>query len=466
MSLIHRVGRSVSAYGSSPLGPYSALAAKEISDTLSKPKNWTGKPNPKKRKRDKEEDMGNQTKEAAVANEDGNYNVGPVVRKFRRGAAKQVGKAKAPKPSSAFRTMVHKSLTNQESHGHKTDFEYFYMPDISINKQCIGVKDMASAFSFGNTVNGTSYLDVPMFHSQYFLDAASVLFNNKSSSQGGGGSFDLTTTGTFGYGASPGMGTVALNAQTAKFTVVNSMESWLIKNNTTRVITLKIVLCAPKVNGTSYNGPYDVDTGTYVAAGAPDFLGGPTYQWAKSQLGDRDNGLTQNFPESLRTLPTSVTSWTKQWKHEITEVVLEPGSSYDYHVQGPKDLLVDFTKYLQGTKVYELRKYTRFPVFIWHADIVGNSGLVGGQRFAWSNPSTSADYNAGQGVFLERKKYVKIQCPTNMAGPIVSTTNPSNPQQIALNRSRYFTYQWNPSTVGLLRNKTVEKQNPQTIADG
>lgn len=391
-----------------------------------------------------------------INRESGNASVSAAVVK-RGGKTHRYRKPTKAGPTKLFKELVHRSIHDIDATGTKTDHEYFYMPDIGINAQSIGLVDMKTAFTASNLFGITTYTDTWMFHPYYFLDAASVLFNNKPASQNG---YLPTTANTLGYGTQPGLDNAqSPNGQHARFTVTNSFESWLIKNNTQRQITLKVVLCEPKNNSTMFTNTYDINTGTFAANGANDAIIGPSYQWAKMLFDDRNQALTQNYPENLRTLPMHTPNFNQNFKTEVTEIVLEPGTSYNYHVEGPKDLEVNFEKYFVNDKLMDIRKYCRAPIFIWHGDIVGNSASKGGLRYPFINDGTPN----GTGVYIERKKYCKIQAPMNLIGPMVTAFDVNKPQQIAFNRPRYFTYVWAPIVVPSNINIEVNKENPQAL---
>lgn len=381
---------------------------------------------------------------------------GPGIKRFR--------KMPSIKPDRNFKALVRKSLRPEMAVGRKTDYEYFYMGGINNNTQSIGIIDTQNAFKSEPTVvSAYQYVDYWMFHPYYFLDAASVLFNNKAATQGGfnaaSAGYAPTTANTLGRGLEPGLGgTPALTSQQAAFTVVNSAETWIIKNNTQRTFTLKIILCSPKKTGTSTTDPFDLNTGGFPLDNVQDALFGPSTQWGIQNQNDRINLLTQDLPTRLKTLPMACAGWNQLFKGEITEVVLEPGTVYNYHVEGPKMLEVDIKKYFQGPKLQDIRKYCRSPIFIWHTDMVGIKTEVQGLRYGYTPLD---DTGKGQGIYLERKKYCKIQCPTNMVGPIVQNFSSTQPQQIALNRPRYFTYNWLTGLDPDENMVSVQKENPQ-----
>lgn len=355
------------------------------------------------------------------------------------GNLKKFKKLKVGKPDPAFKKLVHKSLGEEEATGFKVDKEYLYFPQVLTNKQGLSVASSYSLFDIIGPANvGHEY---PMFHPYYFLDAASVLFNNKAATVG---SYLPTTSGTLGYGQEPGFPASAGFSQTARFTVINSYETWLIKNNTQRTVTIKILLCAVKKPNCSTVSPYDVYTGGYIANGAQDAACGPLNSWNQCLVAENKQLLTADTENTLGLLPTSCRTWSEVWDHDYTQIVLEPGNTYSYHVEGPKDLVVDFSKYTgpNNDKLFDMRTYVRVPLFIYHMDLVGCVGRTDMQRASWG-PS-SAD---GTAIGIERTKYVKIACPVNLVGPVVSATNATKPQQIALNRHRYFHFNWGETVI-------------------
>jgi len=456
-------GRGLARRASDPLSVALGYGAtelgREVIQTVADPRNFYGTPHKRKSKTEKSSSKKQKMDMGNIVKESGRSNVSVSVIK-KKGKVKHFKGATKAQPTKLFKQLVERATKAEHALGHKTDYEYFYMPPINRSSQGVGLAERTSAFSSQaiSSTWGYSYKDYWMFHPYYFLDAASVLFNNKAATQS---SYNPTTANSLGFGAEPGFEPATAKGLHARFTVVNSFESWIIKNNTQRTITVKILLCQPKAAGVSTSTPYSLESATYAAGGAYDFLGGPVTQWVYQINTDRTaNQLTQNLPETLKTLPQGTPAWNSMFKSEMTEVVLEPGTTYDYHVEGPKDLTVDFEKYLQGNNLFDIRTYCRAPVFIWHADIVGNSGSLQGKRFAYLGTQN------GTGVFLERKKYCKISCPANLVGPIVTEANlnGTKPQQIAFNRPRYFTYVWEDTDVPSATQIEVQKQNPQATS--
>lgn len=444
----------------------SSVALDRIASEMSDPDWWvTGTSSSpvlgSKRSHDGEEHLSSKKQKmqeagptGEVSHDNGKSTIGVAVTKH--GHVKRFKKPARAQPTKLFKELVERALNPDMAFGHKTDYEYFYMPPLTLNAQTTGITSATpDAFEAARTIDGTAYRDQWMFHPYYFLDAASVMFNNKAVTQN---NYLPTTANTLGYGSEPGFEAASAGAIHSRFTVVNSGESWVIKNNTQRTITMKIILCAPKQPSTMFDNPYDVTTAAYTANGANDALFGPTIQWAQQLFDDRKANLTTNTPTYLKTLPMMSHGFNQLFKTEVTTVVLEPGTTYDYHVEGPKDLLVDLEKYFQGPKLHDIRTYCRAPIFIWHGDLCGNSVTPAGLRFSYSST------DKGTGVYLERKKYCKIQCPVNLVGPVVTAFNATKPQQIAFNRPRYFTTVFSPVVVPAATNTEVEKQNPQATA--
>ena len=453
MSLSHYARRLTN-----PHAYYAGYALRKISQEM-KDFDLVGKPSKRRASHDhkfpaKKQKMQESGPSGEVSHDNGASTIGVAVKK--KGHVKRFAKPTKAQPTKLFKELVERAMKPEMALGHKSDYEYFYMPALTLNAQTVGITSATpDAFEASRTVDGVAYRDQWMFHPYYFLDAASVMFNNKAISQN---NYLPTTANTLGYGSEPGFEAAAAGSQHARFTVVNSGESWVIKNNTQRTITMKILLCAPKHCSTMFDNPYDVTTGTFAANGANDALFGPTIQWAQQLYDDRKGNITQNTPTYLKTLPQMTQGFNQMFKAETTTVVLEPGTTYDYHVEGPKDLVIDLEKYYQGPKLFDVRTYCRAPLFIWHGDLCGNSVTPAGLRFTFS-PG-----DKGTGVYLERKKYCKIQCPANLVGPVVTAFNATKPQQIAFNRPRYFTTVFSPVVVPAATNTEVEKQNPQATA--
>ena len=346
-------------------------------------------------------------------------------------------KTRAKRPSHEFKAKVLKSLKGEEAIGVKQDISYMYFLSTALNKQTSYIAPN-NDFAQVATYNGITTTDFWMFHPQYFLDAASVLFNKKTATQG---IYDLGNPYNIGDSNGAGVPTPPPNPQLARFTVIDSYETWHLKNNTQRAMKLKYYLCQPRSPGFSSSKSWNIYNG-YVVGNTPNPLVGPAAQWNATTADDLLQGVTNCYITELHTEPTHNAAWNKFFKADLQILEIPPGGTHTLMVPGPKMLEVDFTKYIFDGNIQDIRTYCRAPLFILQTDLTGAKG----DNFPGRDPYIVADGSnvpAGDGTFVgfERVKKCKIAFPQQV-GAIEVNTSTTIPMLRATLRDRYISNTW------------------------
>lgn len=180
-----------------------------------------------------------------------------------------------------------------------------------------------------------------------------------------------------------------------KDTVINSTMQLEMKNMSQRTYTLKIYTCQPKVVPTD--------------AAPNDALA----DWSSGMIMSTAFGANpqSNSPSTLYCIPTDAPQFNRFWKAQCETVVLQPGQSHTYFLQGPNDYVLDYKK-LQMKNIaaapnwlIPYAKFTRNVFVVGHTDLV-TSTLAGAGRF----PSGGV----GQGgIVFERRMFYKMKCPAS-----------------------------------------------------
>lgn len=244
------------------------------------------------------------------------------------------------------------------------------------------------------------------FSPEYFVHAASVLFNGKADIHSPAGT-SLYSTNTL------------QSLQTLTFNVKTAQTTYDIKNVSGRTITMDIYLCAPRKPG-FYNwqfsytvigakqyatprsdniGKFDYfntspsipnpgtasvatswDTGNSAAdnevtvATVPPLMS--WFQCCASEFTDGKN-LSNSSPFQLGLQPSQCSQWNKMWKWERTTVILEPAQSYCYKIAGPKDMMWKSTSHVKQKVFMNLQKYMRCPMIVLKTDLTRTDAALG-----------------------------------------------------------------------------------------
>ena len=326
--------------------------------------------------------------------------------KVRGSAGNNKRRVKKVKVTAQFRKKVKKALEPALIKGKYLENSYMTnrFPHTFDNKQQVG--------TLGDS-----------FTPSQVLDAASVLWNEKL----------------------PTNNKSSLNSQnfarnTVKINVINSYTTMHFKNNTRRTYTMKLYNCRSKIR---------------------DQLEFPITSWADALAVEAQPQGSNVLGIDVNTMyndPRMVPNWNQQWHADVTTVTLEPGQIYDYFVQGPKNKLYDFAKYVTNStpqlftdRISDAR--SNFVVF--YPDVVSTTiGTAG--RYVDDNP---ADGDS-DGLATEIKHYYQLSMP-EQAGYLVGTAGGGTQ---ALNLRKYsfaiFSEPGNQQT-GVVRR--VDDDNPVIV---
>lgn len=361
-------------------------------------------------------------KPAGLKNEDGGKNVVAQttghVSHNKRVALK---KKRTVKVSKSFKEKVVKASLPDSIHGEKTDFYYPTFNSVISNFQTVG---------WGYD-SGTVQSEKWSFLPEYFLDAASVLWNNKAATAS---SYSLSSTDTLGKDA-------VTSANTLKFTIKNSFEHYLFKNNTSRGFKIKLYECAPKRPSTRNSTGATITGGTVVNG---DALLVPQTYWGNALADDFSEGvnLSNVGNNAMDATPNQSSSFSKGYAIGCTEVFLEPGASYSYFLQGPSNVEFDMAKYFTGTMFMDIQKYSRYLLPVYKSELMVNS--VGQQFFGrFGHTPTQPGYSL---LGCERKLYCSLKMP-EQTGFVAGAAFVAG-QKINLTKRRHaYSYNmWNTGT--------------------
>lgn len=392
-------------------------------------------------------------KNRVVENEDGAMNVVPVVARIHTHNSSLEKPKKKVKVPKLLRQQIKQIEAAPKFHGWKKDIYFLYSAGVPNDGQAV--------FNFGS-------VPLPAYSSwdflpEYFLDAASVLFANKTSSAAGWSHQSIANIGT----GVPPTGGGNIYANNVQFTIKNSWVKYLYRNNTQRTVIMDLYECAPKVQSYITNSPPNLNG---LAVPTADALIDPMQWWDKCLTDDFVQGLNLNnvTKSLLGTRPEQTTAWKKAWEYNVTRVVLEPGASYEYFLQGPSGKDFKFSKHVKNNTFNTIQKYSRFLMPVYHMDVApypalsarpfGRPGLVG--------PLAAGTQTSPVFFGFERTLYCDVTMPEqtgfNYPAAFVAGVN----QQLGFRRSTPFSMNmWNTGTssIGAISDLSRQTMLPATL---
>lgn len=182
--------------------------------------------------------------------------------------------------------------------------------------------------------------------------------------------------------------------------VVNSYYVVKLKNNSGRVITVKLWDFQPK---SVWENAANADINTFV-----------TNELVRTQYNTSSDANNQRGAENPTSMnqyaigfrPNMLTSVRALFKMQETIINLEPGKEYYHKVQGPQNFMLNFQKFYQDGNLYNpIQKFCKATLIALYTDLaVDTLGLQSGR---WTEMSPEQPY----GVACETEYYTKLKCP-------------------------------------------------------
>ncbi len=174
-----------------------------------------------------------------------------------------------------------------------------------------------------------------------FLDAASILWNNKEILRNyGSQTGNFTNSLTLATGVPITGNASAPDKKGVDLHVINSYVTWELKNNSQRCMNIEIYHCVPKVKFPSAL-PLETFDGAIAALEEDATTAGTLLSNLPSNAND---DLVQN--PSLR--PKTLEPFSTVYKYEKVSITIAPGETFKHSIQGPKGLDINFSKLYEG----------------------------------------------------------------------------------------------------------------------
>jgi len=307
-------------------------------------------------------------------------------------------------------------------------------------------------------------LDGWFFTPDYFIHRAAVMFNGFPNNK----VWNPVDNPPFAPWKAQGAIAAEPILQSLKFTVQNSYVKILIKNNTRRTFTLLFYNTGSKKPGQSRSNNYDH---TGLIGDNPSYLGNCVKMWNDCiQVDDGGNSLIgkqdtdSSYLSTMRgALPTDSISWKNKVNYGLTKVILAPGQTETYTIQGPKDMELDVAKCFSAGDGYweRIQKYSRSPLVIVMPDMCDNGANDAG--FPYFAPGINVGDNKYEGnLLLEAEGYCKIAMPEQAGFNLRNST--AGPVPMNFRRPLRARYNWS-ATGSTLEGLVVLNQQSGSLVD-
>lgn len=271
------------------------------------------------------------------------------------------------------------------------------------------------------------------------VHCASVLWNGKADNQSVRNINDYTNLGSNTNDSN--LGNVALpnepyGSNHLQFLLKNSYDDYQFKNNSRRTITLKAYEVAPKVLANSTDALLR-DSAASGAAGyamVPYVVSPPTV-WADGLISMKNETVNVSATEidSMGLDPRSTPEFSRCFKTALTTIILEPGQTYNYFLQGPSNLHVNTADYWMGTVFVDVQKFARNVMFVAHLDLVSDSANN-------AKPTRRGNVSdVGGALIFEKKRHYSFIMPGNVGMKITrGVTATTASLQLNYRQNKFF----------------------------
>lgn len=238
-----------------------------------------------------------------------------------------------------------------------------------------------------------------LFTPELFNDAASILWNTKAPAAVP----SKVTTGNFPN-------------ESLDLWCNNSYAIHRLRNNSHRIMHIKFYECKPKAKQTlAFNTT-------------------PIENWANSLFegnnassgvnGFNPANITQNM---IHTTPGMVPSFRENWTYTTTTLILSPGQDHTIRTQGPKDIMMKFSKLYNGTSLINNQPFTRYTFMVYYPDLVGATFTGAGANSGYFAGTGEAS-DSTHGILVETELVYSLRMPevvggTSAAAGVIESNN-------------------------------------------
>jgi len=223
-----------------------------------------------------------------------------------------------------------------------------------------------------------------------------------------------------------------------KPTVINAYCKIKFRNNSGRAYHMDLMIIRPKKRaaGLEPRGDLEAQLAARAEAATPGNAGG--------------NVLSDNY-EKFGMKPTDVDGWRANWACETITILLQPGQTYEYFCQGPRNQEINFAKLLNGNIIQADQKFTRFFLVRFHTDLITSSGTAiasGTAGYYAEIGNLSTNLFDGRGIAVDQTFHMHMKMPDNAGFQYPATVTGSTEQELNKRRNAFVYLNYFTDPVG------------------
>lgn len=249
-----------------------------------------------------------------------------------------------------------------------------------------------------------------------------------------------------------------VGASTFSCTIKNSYVKFRYKNNSQRTFQIDLYNCAPKTYGCARDKTMSLGSIFSEAnqtTASRLFIGTPVNQWVNGVVDQKKNGkLNSEYNEQfLIAKPTDSMAFTRTFNYEKTTIILAPGQSENYTIQGPSNYKYSFAKHCKDGLFLDLDPTCRNVMQVIRSEQLSLEDRTKGHPVpAYTILNTNGE------VEIECVKYWNIEMPDQVGTKSIAVGGIQQP--LGARRSKVCKYNDLSSSDGSTKSKTVLAQAP------
>lgn len=276
-----------------------------------------------------------------------------------------------------------------------------------------------------------------LFSPTQVLSIASNLWNNKA--YVAGGTQRYTDAGNFPLNAK-----IKVRKLWAVFKLVNLGQ---------RTYQIDAIVCKPKSRTINWD---------------------PLTDWNSSLTADNDVTKKVNVSGVLSTQlyahPTMSKTFNANWKTETSKIVLEPGQTYDFHVQGPMNHEYKYQKFVNSGGNFTMNdpQTTRYILFVVRPDLLGgvtNTNTVFA-AYPGTEPITGTPNSLGAQLHIEYRYHYSLHCPDSAGWVSTGAAPAAGGVPLFERRDAYAVYDNTYTVLATDKVLRIDEENPAVVEGG
>jgi len=223
-------------------------------------------------------------------------------------------------------------------------------------------------------------------------------------------------------------------------TVINSYVKIKFRNNSGRAYHMDLMIIRTKKRAAGLDPRGDLEAQLAARAEA-------------ATAANSGGNVTSDNLEVLGLMPTDVDGWRANWQPEVVTIMLQPGQTYEYFVQGPRNQEMNYAKLLNGSIIEPDQKTTRWFLVRFHTDLITSSGTAdasGTAGYFAEIGNNSTNLFDGRGIAVDQTYHIHMRMPEPTGFQYGASTASGTEQELNKRRNAFARHNYFSSPVGTI----------------